>query len=423
MHLEKNSSSIKIKKIKALNTVFTSPGSKYISNRAFIIATLAHGKSLIKNVYENEDIKNLIRVLRELNINIIKEKNDFIIHGGIDNFTKDSIDLNVGESGTLLRFIISVSALLKGKTTISGEGKINKRPVADLLSALEQTGIKTDSQHGFSPVKIYGGKFNNNKILLNPSVSSQYLSSLLMISPFFSEGLNIELTENPVSEVYINMTIKLMRKCGVNCDKTDKLNYYVSPGQHYLPFTYEIPGDICSASYFMALAAIIPGRIEIMNIDNTIGEMKFVEALKEMGCYIKLNEKSIIVEGKNDLKGIEIDMKDSPDSVLSLIPVAANAKGRTIIKNIDHLKFKECDRINKSIEEFSKTGMKIFFCDNNLVIEESEINEAIINPHNDHRLAMSTIILGLKHGGLTLENPQCINKSFPDFLKIIENII
>ncbi len=412
---------IEIVPIKELNAEITVPGSKYIANRALIIAALADGVSEIGNVPENEDINALINSLNEFGVKIEKKASSLVIHGGKLSVPKKEI--NVQNSGTLMRFICSFSALVDGKTTVTGSERIKERPIDDLLKSLEDLGIKTDSNKGFCPVTIHGGSLLGGKTRIKGDVSSQFISSILLASPYAKKSVEIEVETELLSKNYVDMTISLMEEFGVKVERHGYSSFLVKP-QKYKHKNYTISGDWSSASYFLAAAMLIPGSIKLNSMDmkSKQGEAKFPEVLVKTGGMLRKNSTWLQLMGFNEKIPLDIDMGDMPDVVQTLAVIAAVSNGTTRIWNIKHLASKESNRIKDTAAELRKIGIKAEDKEDELIIHGGNPHGAIIDPHNDHRMAMSFAVLGLKIPGIKIQNPECVNKSFPGFWEKLRDI-
>ena len=245
---------------------------------------------------------------------------------------------------------------------------------------------------------------------------------MLLIAPYAKEDVEIIIEDELVSKNYVDMTIEVMKQFNVNVEREGYKKFIVKSGQKYNAREYLIPSDISSANYFLAAAAIIPGRVKINNIDfNSKQESKFADILKAMGCEVRKEDNAIEVIGKQGLLGLYVDMSDAPDSAQTLAAVACFVKGTTKIGNIGNLKYKESDRINDTVSELEKVGIKASSTDNEMTIEGGTVSNAVIGSHNDHRMAMSFAIIGLK-SGIKIQNPESVNKSFPGFFDKLREI-
>ena len=413
---------IEINSVKSLNAAVSVPGSKYIANRLLIICALANGTSVLKNVPDNEDINNSIKALQQFGVNIEKN-NDNLTITGTGKLKSPKNEINVGDSGTLLRFITAFSALAKGNTKITGSKRIQERPVSDLLKSLGDLGIKSDSKNGNAPLTVIGGTLEGGKTRIKGSISSQFISALLLISPFAKNDVEIAIGGELVSSGYADLTIDIMKKFGVNVERSGS-KFTVRANQKYNAKNFTVPADWASANYFLAAAAIVPGTVAIKNPDlkSKVPESGFFKVLEKMGCKIVLDNDSIKITGTNNLKPIDADMSSMPDSVQTLAVVALFADGTTRIRNIGNLKFKESDRINDTAAELRKLGANVEVNDDELIINKSNLHSAAIDSHNDHRMAMSFAVAGLKIGGIKIKNPDSVKKSFPQFFDKLNEI-
>ncbi len=414
---------IEIKPINKLGSEITVPGSKYIANRVLLLAALANGISKIKDVPDNDDINATIEALKKFNVNINKKNNEIIVNGSNGNLAAPNEKINVRNSGTLMRLITGFASLADGKTAITGSERIKQRPIKDLLSSLNDLGIKCSSKNnGFPPVEVNGGTLNGGTTRIKGNVSSQFISSLLIVSPYAKSDVEIIVENELVSKNYVDMTIDLLGKFGVNVKRDSYKKFRVKAGQKYSAKSYAIPADWSSANYFLAAAAIVPGIIKVNALDlSQKGEAEFADILKKMGCKVNRGKNSIEAIGNKNLNAVEVDMSAMPDSVQTLAAVAAFAKGTTRIKNIGNLKYKESDRINDTASELKKIGIKATAKDDELIIEGGNPSSAAIDPHNDHRMAMSFALIGLRTG-IKIKNPECVAKSFPDFWEKLKEI-
>ena len=416
---------IKIKPLNKLKkNVIEVPGSKYIANRVLMLAALADGESTITNVPENNDIRHAIKALQNFGIDIQQNGNTLKIQGTGGKIHPKSDVINVGESGTLMRFITAVSALSKTKVTITGSKRITERPVDHLVDALGQVGISCESPTGCPPVSIQGGKIAGGEIRVQGNISSQFISGLLLVAPFAEGDLKISLTSELVSVKYVDMTIKMMEEFGVKVERQGYKEFFIADGQKYQARKFIIPGDWSSASYFLAAAAVLQDKIEIINLDlnSTQGEAKFYEVLEKMGCRVDLGENSVKLTSNQPLKGVDVDMGNMPDVAQTLAAIASFADGKTTIRNIEHLRYKECDRVEKTANELRKIGGNVSTTKDSITIVPSELTGGQVETHNDHRMAMSFALCGLKAENVIINNPEVSAKSFPIYWEKLQEI-
>lgn len=401
---------------------FVPPASKSLTNRALILASLANGKSIIHNFSNCDDTKYLIKGLRKLGVKIKIEDNTLLVEGNGGDFNKNNIEIYCGNAGTTFRFLAGLLVLNKGKVTLSGSKRMQQRPIEKLLHALEQIGANVETVNGFPPVTIDGGKLvglkkQNNIIYLDASISSQFLSSLLLILPVLPKDTKIVLTSDLPSKPYIKMTIDILKKFGVIIKNRNFKEFYLIKQSKIVPTEITIENDASSATYFLGAAAILKKSIKVIGLNKNSfqADLKFINVLEKMGCKVKWLDNSVILRGSR-LKKLSVDMKNFPDSVPTLAVIAMFAEGKTKIRNIENLRYKESDRISDLARELRKVGAKVKEGKDFLeIIPSSNYNPAKIKTYKDHRLAMAFALASLKIGELKILDPSCVNKSFPEF--------
>lgn len=401
---------------------FVPPASKSLTNRALILASLANGKSIIHNFSNCDDTKYLIKGLRKLGVKIKIEDHTLLVEGNGGDFNKNNIEIYCGNAGTTFRFLAGLLVLNKGKVTLSGSKRMQQRPIEKLLHALEQIGANVETVNGFPPVTIDGGKLiqlkkQNNIIYLDASISSQFLSSLLLILPVLPKGTKIVLTSDLPSKPYIKMTIDIMKKFGVMIETKNFKEFYLIKQSKIVPTEITIENDASSATYFLGAAAILKKSIKVIGLNKNSfqADLKFINVLEKMGCKVKWLDNSVILRGSR-LKKLSVDMKNFPDSVPTLAVIAMFAEGKTKIRNIENLRYKESDRISDLARELRKVGAKVKEGKDFLeIIPSSNYNPAKIQTYKDHRLAMAFALASLKISELKILDPSCVNKSFPEF--------
>lgn len=397
--------------------VFNPPPSKSLTNRALILASLINGESLIHNYAKCEDTTYMIRGLRKLGVSIIEKENTLLVRGTGSGFNKNNIEIYCGNAGTTLRFLTALAILNSGTITLTGSKRMLSRPIGDLVDALNQLGILVESANGYPPVKIRGGEIKSNLIEISSTVSSQFISALLLILPAINRRVLIKVKGKIPSLPYINLTLDMIEKFGAKINQKNYKQFFNKKILLLKPAKIIIESDTTSATYFFGAAAIMKKKIRVTGINKNSkqADLKFINVLKKMGCNVVWEKDSVILQGKR-LKGIEVDMNDAPDSVPTLSVVSLFAKGKTKITNIGNLKFKESNRIEVLKKELSKLGAGVITGDDFIEIHPAtNYKSAIISPRNDHRIAMSFAIASIKVKGLRITNPNCVKKSFPDF--------
>ena len=401
------------------------PGSKSYTHRLLIASALSDGICALKNCLRSEDTLLTIEALRKMGVGIDDVNTEITIHGTRGVLKACNEQLFLGNSGTSMRLLTGVAALGEGEYTLTGTSRMSERPIEDLLDGLKSLGVSARSvnNNGCPPVVIKGRKIKGARIELRCSLSSQFLSSILLIAPYTEEGIEINVIEGPVSRPYIDMTIDIMAKFGIEVKRDGYLKFSVEGGRCYCAGNHYIEPDCSQAGYFWAAAAITGAEIKVKGItkESSQGDLNFTGLLEKMGCKIIFENDGISAKG-GFLSGIEADMSDMPDMVPTLAVVASFAKGTTVIKNVGHLKEKESDRLSAVVNELSKTGIEAKSTGTDLVIKGGASRGAEIETYNDHRIAMSFAIAGLKVPGIFIKDEKCVEKSFPDFWKVLETL-
>ncbi|KYC44611.1 MAG: 3-phosphoshikimate 1-carboxyvinyltransferase [Candidatus Methanofastidiosum methylothiophilum] len=414
---------MKIKEINRLtyelDAKIKAPPSKSYTHRALFAAALSEGRSKIIDPLFSDDIKYTINSLKQLGVRIIEHSNNeevyLEVQGSSGKLEEPRSPLYIGNSGTTLRFLMAISSLVKGTVVIDGDEEVRKRPVKGLEDSLKKLGLIIESNNGCPPVKITSKGTLGGETILEPSQSSQYLSALLLASPFSKPYMKIKLAGQVPSSPYVEMTLDVMKKFGVLVERKDFSEFTTSPSK-YLGQEYRVEGDFSNSSYFMAIAAISGGKVTIQNLnkESKQADRIFVDILQNMGCKIFWQNNSLILKG-GKLKGLEIDMKKSPDIVPTLAVVSAFAEDPTKIYNIETLRFKETDRLRAVANELSKVGCKIEEGRDYMIINPRRLHGAQIETYKDHRMAMSFAVAGLFVEGIKILDPDCVSKSYPNF--------
>ena len=411
---------IEIRPLKRCDAVVTIPGSKSYTHRALILSALADGESVLIHPLRSEDTEFTAQGLEGLGIPVLWEEGSIRVLGRGGRLEGRDERINVGNSGTSMRFLTALAALKKGQTVLDGDDRMRVRPMGGLLESLEGLGAEARSQRGNDcpPVIIESQGLRGGRTKVRSHESSQYLSGLLMIAPYAREDVHLSVEGTLVSRPYIDITLSVMSAFGVGVCCEGDHSFFIPAGQRYQARDYRIEGDASNASYFFSAAAVTKGRVRVKNFWPTSiqGDAGFPEILERMGCQVVRGKDWVEVEGKG-LRGIEIDMNAVPDLVPTLAVTAAFAKGKTIIRKIGHLRLKESDRIKALAGELAKMGIRVEEGEDWLSIEGGEPHGAEIETHNDHRLAMSFATAGLVVSGMKIFGEQCVNKSFPDFWK------
>jgi 3-phosphoshikimate 1-carboxyvinyltransferase len=435
------------------------PGSKSITNRALVLAALtAKGYAwALRNVLRSEDTEVMIEGLRALGFRVFTEwpVDTVVVSSGEEEalIPARGADLFVANSGTTMRFLTALVSLGHGRFRLDGVPRMRERPIEDLLDALRQLGVKAYSEqgNGCPPVIVEATGLRGGEVRIRGNVSSQFLSGLLMAAPFAAGDVHIELEGPLVSPPYVMMTVQMMRQWGLFIGGpsvgTDSPSFWI-PGRQQRRYEhvrednvaraiqegfdprhelwlrdYEIEPDASAASYFFAAAAITGGRVTVPGLprEGLQGDVRFVEVLADMGCFVSRDQEGITVEG-GPLGGIDVDMNDISDTVMTLGAVALFADGPTTIRNVAHIRHKETDRLAALAAELRRVGADVEEFADGLCITPRPLHGAEIETYNDHRMAMSMALVGLKVPGIVIKGPACVGKTYPGFFADLDKL-
>ncbi|MBF0102587.1 MAG: 3-phosphoshikimate 1-carboxyvinyltransferase [Desulfobacterales bacterium] len=404
----------------------TVPGSKSYTHRTFIAAALSNGDCTILNSLKSEDTEYTLHTLNQLGIHIEEKENHVFIRGGYGQFSECNNPIFLGNSGTSMRLLAGIGALGKGDYTFTGSPRLCERPIQDLLDALNQLGVSAYALHknGCPPLIVSGKPLQGGSITLNCTKSSQYLSAMLLIAPCTQNGLEIQVQPGLVSKPYVDMTLDIMRCFGIQYERDRYDRFFVPGKQTYQAGTYTVEPDCSQAGYFWAAAAVTGGKVKVLGVtkNSKQGDVRLVEVFEKMGCNITHSSDGITVEG-GQLKSIRVDMSDMPDMVPTLAVVSAFAKGTTTIENVAHLTVKESNRLDSVATELRKMGIHADATADAIQIEGGTPKGNVdIETYNDHRMAMCFAVAGLKVPHIRIQNPKCVQKSFPNFFEVFEGM-
>jgi len=402
------------------------PGSKSCTHRITIAAALSDGQCEIRNALKSEDTLLTLTALKQMGIETEFYNEGLSVTGNNKFLEPSEMPIFLGNSGTSMRFIAALAAIGHGRYTLIGTNRMHLRPIQDLLDGLRQISVKAVSleNNGCPPVEIHGGTTCGGKLSLNCSLSSQFLSALLLIAPILKKGLDIRVSHGPVSKPYIDMTLNVMDRFGIEVMREGYQRFIVSGRQTYRSGMYAVEPDASQAGYFWAAAAISGAVIKVKGIrkDSAQGDVRFTKLLLKMGCRLRYEHDGITVTGPKKLKAIHVDMSDMPDMVPTLAVVAAFAQGRTVIENVAHLKEKESDRLSSVVNELNKMGIEANCSQNRMMITGGVPRGAKIETYQDHRIAMSFALSGLKVPGVKISGEECVNKSFPNYWDVLDQL-
>lgn len=403
---------------------FKIPGSKSHTIRALFLSSLAEGESTIRKPLISDDARSAVRTCEAFGaeIEFSKDRDEFRVKGfnGMPKVPKSIVD--VGNSGTTLRIGLSTAALVNGKTIFTGDEQIKRRPLANLLESINDLGAKciSTNNNGCAPVEIFGRAIGGSTQI--DAVTSQFLTSLLINTPFLEKNTEIRVTklnEKP----YVDMTLWWLDKLNIKYENNNFERFYIPGNQKIESFQLDIPGDFSSATFFMILGAISGNEVVLENLDitDTQGDKKVLYILEEMGAEVKIIGNTIKIKGGN-LKGMEIDMNDIPDALPAMAVVGTFAEGETRLLNVPQARIKETDRITVMYEELKKLGADIEELEDGLIIRKSTLKGTNVNGHHDHRVVMSLAIAGLNIQGQTIiDTAEAMNVTFPQFFDLLKD--
>ena len=403
----------------------TVPGSKSYTHRMLIATALSTGQCSLENCLISEDTQFTQTALSQLGADLRTESDHVYIYGRDGKWLPCEEPLFLGNSGTSMRLLAAVVVLGKGVYRLIGTTRMHERPIQNLLDALNQLDIDAFSinQDGCPPVEIHAGHVSGGSVSIDCGTSSQYLSGLLLMAPILKGGLDVHVTKGPVSRPYIDMTLQVMARFGIRYERDGYQHFKVDGNQRYQPGDYVVEPDASQASYFWAAAAVSGTSVKIGGFpkDSIQGDLRLVELLKAMGCQVHRDDTGISVIGR-PLKAVDVDMGDMPDMVPTLAVVAAFADGSTRIRNVAHLKVKESDRLEAVTTELKKMGIDTHQTGDDLIIHGGSPKSAVIHTYDDHRIAMSFSVAGLRTPGLKIENEGCVSKSFPNYWDVFRQL-
>lgn len=402
------------------------PGSKSLTNRALVCASLAEGVSLIRNASLSDDSRVLLRALQQLGFEctLREDRHEILVFGksGRIPFTAGHFDLE--NAGTSFRFLTSLLCLGEGFYVVDGSERMRERPVAPLVDALRSLGatIRYTEQEGRPPLEIEARGLKGGSCRIQADASSQFVSAVLMAAPYALEPVDVHVAADAVSRPYIDMTLQVMKDFGVAAALAPP-DLRVPKGR-YQAREWTVEADAAAAGYFLALAAVTGGRTRVLGLGRSCVQPEFmlVGDLERMGCRVDLGADALELRApKKRLRGIDVRMDDHPDSAQTLAVVALFAEGPTRLRGIRHLRFKETDRLAAMTRELGKLGARVTMHDDGLSIAPpASLAPALVETYGDHRMAMSFALAGAAAPGVQIEHPECVTKSFPAFWRTLE---
>ncbi|MDR1759771.1 MAG: 3-phosphoshikimate 1-carboxyvinyltransferase [Fibrobacter sp.] len=414
-------SSLLIPPISNLKGTVSLPGSKSISNRVLLISALANGKTRLHRLLKSDDTRYMGEGLEALGISIeLSENNaEAVVCGNGGPISCDSADLFLGNAGTAMRSLCAALCLGKGYFRLAGEPRMTERPIRDLVDALTELGatIRYEGTEGYPPLLIEAHGLRGGRVSIRGNISSQYLTALLICAPYCESPLHISIEGSLISKPYIALTLKVMKDFGIEVRHENFQEFDIPQGVYRSPGEYSIEGDASSASYFLAGAAIAGGPVRVTGVGtkSAQGDVGFVKVLEKMGAVVRLGDDWIECE-KGTLRGVDLDLNDIPDAAMTVAILALFADGPTTIRNIGSWRVKETDRIEALTAELRKVGAAVeSSIDSIEITPPKELKSASIETYNDHRMAMCFSLVALGGVPITILDPGCVRKTYPQF--------
>ncbi|QAU33823.1 3-phosphoshikimate 1-carboxyvinyltransferase [Janthinobacterium sp. 17J80-10] len=413
------------------------PGSKSISNRTLLLAALAKGSTRILDLLASDDTHVMLTALQKLGVKWEQEgdSSNYVVHGAGGAFPLHQADLFMGNAGTAIRPLTAALAVMGGDYTLHGVARMHERPIGDLVEALNGVGaqIEYTGVEGYPPLRIRRGHIHAQNMRVRGNVSSQFLTALLMAAPLMahSHAVTIEVVGELISKPYIEITLNLMRRFGVHVERHGWQAFTVQAGQHYTsPGSIHVEGDASSASYFLAAGAIAGGpvRVEGVGRDSIQGDVRFVEALQQMGVTVTTGDNWLEAQGGGPLRAIDADFNHIPDAAMTIAVTALYAEGTSTLRNIGSWRVKETDRIAAMATELRKLGATVEEgADYLRITPPQELQAAAIDTYDDHRMAMCFSLASLdgsarRGAKIRINDPKCVAKTFPDYFDAFARI-
>ncbi len=404
------------------------PGSKSITNRVLVIAALADGDSELLEPLESDDTRVMLESLTALGCAISLEEGLWRVRGRRGRLRRSPAALKVGNSGTTARFLTAAAVLADGPVVIDGGPRMRERPIEDLVRALVRLGARAEvlGENGCPPVRVHGGGIRGGRVAIDASRSSQYVSAVLLAAPYARSDVTLEFAHGRlVSRPYVELTLRVMRDFGAEADWTDSGGVRVAARKHYVGRRYRVEPDASAAVYPFCAAAIGGGRVRVPGIpaDSAQADLALLRVLEQMGCAVERGEDWAEVHGPiGRLRGVDVDMNDMPDAALALAVVALFAQGPTTIRNVANLRIKETDRLKALETELRRLGARASAGRDWLRIEPRQLKGAEITTYDDHRIAMSFALAGLRLPGVVIRDPGCVSKTWPEYFSMLEHL-
>ncbi|OOE35837.1 3-phosphoshikimate 1-carboxyvinyltransferase [Salinivibrio kushneri] len=411
--------------ISHVNGQINLPGSKSVSNRALLLAALASGTTRLTNLLDSDDVRHMLNAFTALGVDyqLSSDRTECVVQGLGQPFNSaEATTLFLGNAGTAMRPLTAALCLGEGDVTLTGEPRMKERPIGHLVDALNAIGadIHYLETEGYPPLRIHGTGLAGGDVSIDGSISSQFLTALLMAAPFAEQETRITIKGDLVSKPYIDITLAIMAQFGVEVQNDQYQAFVIPAGQCYQsPGHFMVEGDASSASYFLAAAAIKGGEVKVTGIGrhSVQGDIQFADALAAMGAEIEWGEDYVLAR-RQTLKGIDMDFNHIPDAAMTIGVAALFAEGPTWIRNVYNWRVKETDRLYAMATELKKVGAVVEEGEDYLYVEPpTQLQHAAIDTYDDHRMAMCFSLVALSDTPVTINDPGCTSKTFPDYFE------
>ena len=418
-----------LKPIPLVDGVVTLPSSKSLSNRVLLLSALAEGSTRVHNLLDSDDTTHMIEGLMALGISldVSDDRTSCVVSSSGGPFSAEGGDLYLGNAGTAIRPLCAALCLGNGVFTVSGDARMHERPIGDLVDSLRQLGAEIEylGTLGHPPLRITAAGLRGNRVSVVGNTSSQFLTALLIVAPLVERGLLIEVEGELVSKPYVDLTLDVMKRFGVNVENNDYKSLRIPGGQQYQsPGDVLVEGDASSGTYFLSASAIRGGTVRVMGVgaDSAQGDVRHAEILEKMGAVVRRGSDWIEVT-RGDLRGVDVDLGEMPDAAMTVAVTALFAKGRTAIRNVHNWRVKETDRLAAMATELRKVGAEVVEGEDYLeIVPPAQIRKATIDTDGDHRMAMCFSLAALGDAEITISDPGCVSKTFPEYFEMFGQV-
>lgn len=404
------------------------PGSKSISNRALLVAALAEGRSCLEGALFSDDTRYMADGLRRLGVAVTEDEaaSRFEVEGTAAPWPATAADIYVGNAGTAMRFLAAAVCLGTGRYRLDGTARMRERPIGDLVEGLRALGarVRCEGSSDCPPVVVEAAGLSGGKAKIAGNRSSQFLSALLMVAPFARRDVEIVVPGGVIAQPYVDMTIRVMEQWGVGVERDAYRRFSVRCGQRYRARTYAIEPDASGAHYFLAAAALTGGCVRVPGLgrNSLQGDVRFAELLERMGAEVHWLPDAIEVRGRNELHGVEADMNEISDTFPTLAVLGAFAASPVVIRNVEHARWQESDRLAAVAAELARLGVRVEERSDGLTVWPSAVRGGEVKTYDDHRIAMAFALAGLRVPGIRILDPGCVSKTFPDYFERLERL-